>query len=252
MALVGSLIVLSGLSILSLILSQLHKVVAIFEKPEPGVTGAGKSAGPSDGDKIDVAAGIDDRDLFLIDEATSAYEPLIEQLDQPFELKSLYALSEKSRFPHVHLTVKSLREAGRLVPQGEGLFAWHPQGAPEAEQPAPVPAAAPVAMAAAPPPQAIAAPAPAVDAPAAPAPAVPSEPVPPELDGTAVAAPMPGMIVRYEKQVGDAVSEGETVVILEAMKMENALPSPVSGAVKSISFASGDSVGKGDILCVIG
>ena len=63
---------------------------------------------------------------------------------------------------------------------------------------------------------------------------------------------MPGMIVNYEKQVGDAVNEGETVVILEAMKMENALPAPVSGTIKAVNFSSGDSVQKNDVLAVIG
>ena len=65
-------------------------------------------------------------------------------------------------------------------------------------------------------------------------------------------APMPGMIVSYKKQVGDSVMEGETVVILEAMKMENALPAPVSGTVKALHYKSGDSVAKNDVLCVIG
>jgi pyruvate carboxylase subunit B len=63
---------------------------------------------------------------------------------------------------------------------------------------------------------------------------------------------MPGMIVKYDKKVGDTVNEGETVVILEAMKMENALAAPASGTVKAINYASGDSVAKGDVLCVIG
>ena len=63
---------------------------------------------------------------------------------------------------------------------------------------------------------------------------------------------MPGMIVSYEKKVGDSVSHGETVVILEAMKMENALPAPAGGTLKSINFSSGDSVAKGDVLCIIG
>jgi oxaloacetate decarboxylase alpha subunit/pyruvate carboxylase subunit B len=65
-------------------------------------------------------------------------------------------------------------------------------------------------------------------------------------------APMPGMIVSYEKQVGDSVSEGETILVLEAMKMENALPAPTSGTVKAVNFSSGDSVKKGDVLAVIG
>ncbi|MGD9280243.1 MAG: pyruvate carboxylase subunit B [Desulfobacterales bacterium] len=72
------------------------------------------------------------------------------------------------------------------------------------------------------------------------------------VEGTPVTAPMPGMIIKYEKNVGDTVSQGETVVVLEAMKMENALPSPASGTVKSVSFSSGDSVAKGDVLAVIG
>ncbi len=72
------------------------------------------------------------------------------------------------------------------------------------------------------------------------------------VEGTELTAPMPGMIVRYEKKVGDTVNEGETVVVLEAMKMENALPAPCSGTIKAINFDSGDSVAKGDVLAVIG
>ncbi len=72
------------------------------------------------------------------------------------------------------------------------------------------------------------------------------------VEGTPVTAPMPGMIISYEKNVGDEIEEGDTVLILEAMKMENALPAPVSGTIKAINFSSGDSVAKGDVLCVIG
>jgi len=72
------------------------------------------------------------------------------------------------------------------------------------------------------------------------------------VDGTPLRAPMPGMIVKYEKNVGDTVKIGDTIVILEAMKMENALPAPVAGTIKAINFKSGDSVAKNDILCVIG
>ena len=113
--------------------------------------------------------------------------------------------------------------------------------------PMPMPAAAP-APAAPSAPAAKAAPAAAPTEEAAPAP----EPAAADVDGTSLKAPMPGMIVNYQKQVGDSVSEGETVVILEAMKMENALPSPVSGTIKAINFGSGDSVQKNDVLAVIG
>jgi len=114
-----------------------------------------------------------------------------------------------------------------------------------------MPAQAPMAMA---PP--VAAPAAAPAAPAAEKPAAAAEEKPveekPAAEGTELKAPMPGMIVRYEKEVGDEVSEGETVVVLEAMKMENALPAPANGTIKAINFSSGDSVAKNDVLCVIG
>jgi oxaloacetate decarboxylase alpha subunit/pyruvate carboxylase subunit B len=107
----------------------------------------------------------------------------------------------------------------------------------------------PVAAAAAPAPAAApAAPAPAAAAAPAPAPA----PAAAEVAGTPLKAPMPGMIVKYQKSVGDAAVEGETVVVLEAMKMENALPAPVGGTIKAVNFASGDSVQKNDVLAVIG
>lgn len=114
---------------------------------------------------------------------------------------------------------------------------------------------APVITYAAPQPSApTAAPAPKAEpAPAAKAvPAPKEEPAPAaSVSGTPVSAPMPGMIIKYQKSEGDAVNEGETIVIIEAMKMENALPAPASGVVKKIKFKSGDSVAKGDILAII-
>ena len=72
------------------------------------------------------------------------------------------------------------------------------------------------------------------------------------VEGTPLLAPMLGMIVNYQKNVGDAVNEGDTVCILEAMKMENALLAPAGGTIKAVNFASGDTVAKGDVLAVIG
>jgi len=73
-----------------------------------------------------------------------------------------------------------------------------------------------------------------------------------DLQGTPLRAPMPGMVVRYEKGEGDAVNKGDTVLVLEAMKMENALPAPADGTVLKILFSAGDEVARQDILCVIG
>ena len=74
----------------------------------------------------------------------------------------------------------------------------------------------------------------------------------PNHAGTLLLAPMPGMIIKYEKNVGDQVKQGETVVVLEAMKMENALPAPCDGTIKAIDFDRGDTITKGAVLCVIG
>jgi oxaloacetate decarboxylase alpha subunit/pyruvate carboxylase subunit B len=84
----------------------------------------------------------------------------------------------------------------------------------------------------------------------APAPAPAPEPAH-HGEGTVVLAPMPGMIVKYLVKIGDSVNQGDTVVILEAMKMENALTAPRAGKVQGIKFASGDTVAKGAVLCVI-
>ena len=108
----------------------------------------------------------------------------------------------------------------------------------------------------APEPMAPAAPAP-VAAPAQPkvaaaAPAPVAVPAPADDHGTRLLAPMPGMVIKYVKQVGDAVTKGEPVVVLEAMKMENALVAPCDGVIKSIGFKSGDTVAKGAVLFSVG
>lgn len=116
--------------------------------------------------------------------------------------------------------------------------------------PVAVPVAAPVAAAPVARP-AVAAAKPAV-APAQQAkPAAPAASEAADGSGTPLKAPMPGLIIRYLKQVGDAVKKGEGVVVLEAMKMENALVAPCDGVVKAVKFASGDNVAKGATLVLI-
>ncbi len=68
---------------------------------------------------------------------------------------------------------------------------------------------------------------------------------------TVIKAPMPGMIVKINKQPGEEVVQGESVMILEAMKMENDLRSPIQGRIKSISAKEGNAVEKGTVLFVI-
>ena len=108
--------------------------------------------------------------------------------------------------------------------------------------------AAPVAMAA-PAPLAVAAPA------AAPAPVPAKEP---EEDGFEVAAPMVGTFYASASpgaapyvQVGDRVNEGDTLCIIEAMKMMNQIEAEVSGVIKSIRVQNGEPVEYGQTLVVI-
>lgn len=66
-----------------------------------------------------------------------------------------------------------------------------------------------------------------------------------------VAAPMQGTIVKVAVAVGDSVNVGDTIVILEAMKMENAVTAERAGTVSELRVAAGDTVGAGDTVAVI-
>ena len=61
-------------------------------------------------------------------------------------------------------------------------------------------------------------------------------------------APMPGLVVKINVQVGDAVSAGQALVSIEAMKMENELRSKSAGTVKTIRASAGTAVEKGTVL----
>ena len=61
-------------------------------------------------------------------------------------------------------------------------------------------------------------------------------------------APMPGLVLNVLIQVGDEVTEGQELIILEAMKMENAIKSPQDGIIQSIAVQNQDKVEKNQIL----
>lgn len=64
-------------------------------------------------------------------------------------------------------------------------------------------------------------------------------------------SPMPGLIVTIPVEVDQQVEQGQTVVILESMKMQNELKSPIAGVVKSINVEAGQSVEKNALLVTI-
>ena len=109
----------------------------------------------------------------------------------------------------------------------------------QAVAPAPVatPVAAPAPVAAAPAPAA-----------AAPAPAA----APSGAAGSiTVESPMPGKILSVEKKVGDSVEAGQTIMILEAMKMENEIVAPEAGTIASINVSVNQSVEAGEVLATL-
>jgi pyruvate carboxylase subunit B len=69
--------------------------------------------------------------------------------------------------------------------------------------------------------------------------------------GTDLPAPMPGVVIRIVKNAGESVTEGEPVIILEAMKMEMEVKSPVTGTVQSLNVGQGDQVTANQILATI-
>ncbi len=68
---------------------------------------------------------------------------------------------------------------------------------------------------------------------------------------TQIVAPMPGVIMRCEKKVGEEVKKGDVVVILDAMKVENPIKVPVTGKLISIRHGQGERVAKGSVLAVV-
>ena len=72
------------------------------------------------------------------------------------------------------------------------------------------------------------------------------------LEGTPVEAPLRGNIMRVLVEEGQAVKEGEILLTLEAMKLENEITSPAAGIVNQILVREGDSVDPGDVLVTLG
>jgi biotin carboxyl carrier protein len=66
-----------------------------------------------------------------------------------------------------------------------------------------------------------------------------------------VRAPMPGLVIGVPHEAGATVARGQTVVVLEAMKMENDLSTPISGTIKEIRVNKGQTVNQGDVLVIV-
>ena len=90
---------------------------------------------------------------------------------------------------------------------------------------------------------------------AAPTAAPASAPAPkatPTVGGTGIKAPLPGVILDIKVKVGDTISKGQTVAILEAMKMENNINADREGTVVSINVEKGQSIAEGTDIITLG
>lgn len=114
----------------------------------------------------------------------------------------------------------------------------------ETEKPA-APAPKPAAPKAAP---VAAAPAPA----AAPASAAAPAAAPVAADGVKVKSPLPGSVIKVVVAEGQAIKKGDTLLVLESMKMENPIMAEQDGTVKQIVVAAGQNVMQDDVLLVLG
>ncbi len=69
--------------------------------------------------------------------------------------------------------------------------------------------------------------------------------------GTEVAAPLPGSVLSIKVMAGQKVTEGDVLLLIEAMKMENEVVAPTTGTIAKIYVSQGEMVSTGDVLMVI-
>ena len=124
MAFLGATIDFLCLVFLSIVISQLHKLLDFWEnrkKSIPAATEKSSSVKPKAAKKIQLPARFPED----IKEAARLYEPLVKQLGQPINLVDLHKAARENDYPHPHLTISAFRQAGILTSLEEGVFNWN-------------------------------------------------------------------------------------------------------------------------------
>jgi len=122
MAALGVSIVFLSLIFLAIIISQLHNILE-FRSPRKSLPGNGpetKTVGQQAATLHHPPICPED-----IDTVADLWSPLVGQLNDPFRLQDLYEKAANNNFPHPHLTINRLRQAGILVPVDDCLFSWN-------------------------------------------------------------------------------------------------------------------------------
>lgn len=122
MSLAGALIVFAGLVVLSSVISQLHKVLKIWDKkPLPEDETPAVKEAPEYEPIVDLPRVLPS-DIY---EVADLYQPLIDEIGDTFYLTSLYALARKNQFPHPHITLTAFRDHDIVISHGDGVFSWN-------------------------------------------------------------------------------------------------------------------------------
>ena len=141
LAALGILVVFSSLIILSIIISQLHKMLLLWEKrknlwpgnqiPEKSEAPETQQAHPEIGDEKESSPSGETQELPHphtcpedINEIAAIWAPLALELGDPFRLTDLYKTAAKHNFPHPHLTINRLRRENIILPADDGMFTF--------------------------------------------------------------------------------------------------------------------------------
>ena len=118
-AAVGATIVFIGLVVLSFVISQIHRVLGFWEKrQQQSEKVVAPEQKPKEAKPVPEVCPLDAKSL------ADTYRPLVEQLGETFKLPQLFEITKINNIPHPHLSIKCLREADVLIPQGDDTFSW--------------------------------------------------------------------------------------------------------------------------------
>lgn len=122
-AVAGGLIVMSGLTILSLVISFLPHVVALLDKREEKKLEERQLQEQAQAEPQKQPQTVEPP---FLDAGALAqtYEPLTVDLGQTFPLTDLHKACAENDLPHTHLSIRTLLQSGKLIPEGEGTFSW--------------------------------------------------------------------------------------------------------------------------------
>ena len=123
MAVTGAVIVMIGLSVLSFIISQLHRIIDMVDgrndRKSKKLNARTLAVLPESQPSLHPLSGLN--------ETLKRFQPLTQEIGDPFDLTALFQIFIQHDDPHPHLTIRSLREQGYLIPDAGGLFTWKNQ-----------------------------------------------------------------------------------------------------------------------------